>query len=143
MYLCVFLYIEHGCFLSFTGIETKFAGSSCNDLVAADGNGFTIISGHFDKRIRFWDARTESSAKEIHLNGKVTSLDLSKGKYIIVLMPLYVYFNIDSALKFNTQNRSVRFIRRTNVSKCIIFSLLFRTENYFNNRNFTKIYPVI
>lgn len=58
--------------------ETKFAGSSCNDLVTSDGAGSTIISGHFDKRIRFWDIRTEMSANDIMLQGKVTSLDLSR-----------------------------------------------------------------
>lgn len=63
----------------FTGIETKFAGSSCNDLVTADGAGSTIISGHFDKRIRFWDTRADTTANDILLQGKVTSLDLSRG----------------------------------------------------------------
>ncbi|XP_052123202.1 autophagy-related protein 16-1-like isoform X1 [Frankliniella occidentalis] len=66
-------------------IETKFAGSSCNDLVTGDGSGTTIISGHFDKRIRFWDSRTEaSSVNDIVLQGKITSLDLSRdGKYLL------------------------------------------------------------
>ncbi|KAK9704592.1 WD domain, G-beta repeat [Popillia japonica] len=65
-------------------IETKFAGSSCNDLVTADGSGLTIISGHFDKRIRFWDTRSESGPNEIVLNGKVTSLDLTRDtKYLV------------------------------------------------------------
>ncbi|XP_034934448.1 autophagy-related protein 16-1 isoform X2 [Chelonus insularis] len=59
-------------------IETKFAGSSCNDLVTSDGAGSTIISGHFDKRIRFWDTRAESSSNDIELQGKITSLDLSR-----------------------------------------------------------------
>lgn len=61
--------------------ETKFAGSSCNDLVTTDGAGSTIISGHFDKKIRFWDTRSaDSLVNEILLQGKVTSLDLTKGK---------------------------------------------------------------
>ncbi|KAJ8963936.1 hypothetical protein NQ314_005267 [Rhamnusium bicolor] len=65
-------------------IETKFAGSSCNDLVTVDSAGSVIISGHFDKSIRFWDSRSESSANNIILNGKVTSLDLTKdAKYLI------------------------------------------------------------
>ncbi|XP_053974020.1 autophagy-related protein 16-1 isoform X1 [Hylaeus volcanicus] len=59
-------------------IETKFAGSSCNDLVTSDGAGSTIISGHYDQRIRFWDTRSESSSNDILLQGKVTSLDLSR-----------------------------------------------------------------
>jgi autophagy-related protein 16-1 len=62
-------------------IETKFAGSSCNDLVTTDGSGSTIISGHFDKKIRFWDTRSaDCMSNEIQLQGKVTSLDLSKGE---------------------------------------------------------------
>lgn len=56
-------------------IKTIFAGSSCNDLVTLQGQN--IISGHFDKRVRFWDSRTDSSSTEILLQGRVTSLDLS------------------------------------------------------------------
>lgn len=52
-----------------------------SSTVTSDGSGSTIISGHFDKKIRFWDSRTDSSASDIVLNGKVTSLDLSKGKF--------------------------------------------------------------
>ncbi|XP_021915879.1 autophagy-related protein 16-1 isoform X2 [Zootermopsis nevadensis] len=59
-------------------IETKFAGSSCNDLVTTDSAGTTIISGHFDKRIRFWDTRSDTTSRDILLQGKVTSLDLSR-----------------------------------------------------------------
>jgi len=57
-------------------ISTKFAGSSCNDLVTCDG--VQIISGHFDKTIRFWDQRSETSHNEIVLQGKITSLDISR-----------------------------------------------------------------
>ncbi|XP_037909527.1 autophagy-related protein 16 isoform X2 [Hermetia illucens] len=64
--------------------ETKFAGSSCNDLVTTDSSGSTIISGHFDKKIRFWDTRTDCSSNDIVLQGKITSLDLSKDcKYLL------------------------------------------------------------
>jgi len=82
--------------LYFAGIETKFAGSSCNDLVTSDGAGSTIISGHFDQRIRFWDTRAESSSNDILLEGKVTSLDLSRGKLI--------YFNISVEKLFKMLN---------------------------------------
>lgn len=65
-------------------IETKFAGSSCNDLVTVDNAGSIIISGHFDKSIRFWDSRSESSCNNVLLNGKVTSLDLTRdAKYLV------------------------------------------------------------
>lgn len=57
--------------------ETKFAGSSCNDLVTTDSS--SIISGHFDKKIRFWDTRTaDCTGNDIPMQGKITSLDLSK-----------------------------------------------------------------
>ncbi|XP_067616790.1 autophagy-related protein 16-1-like isoform X1 [Eurosta solidaginis] len=59
-------------------IETKFAGSSCNDLVTTDSLGSTIISGHYDKKIRFWDIRTEKQADDILMPAKITSIDLSK-----------------------------------------------------------------
>jgi len=67
-------------FVSFLGIETKFAGSSCNDLVTSETIGTTIMSGHFDKKIRFWDTRTETPHTEIEVQGRVTSLDLSRGE---------------------------------------------------------------
>lgn len=56
-------------------IKTLFAGSSCNDLVTLHGSN--IISGHFDKRIRFWDSRSEHTTNEITLQGRLTSLALS------------------------------------------------------------------
>lgn len=59
-------------------IETKFAGSSCNDLVTSDSLGSTIISGHWDKKIRFWDIRTEKQCVDLAMPAKITSLDLSK-----------------------------------------------------------------
>ncbi|XP_046672623.1 autophagy-related protein 16-1 isoform X4 [Homalodisca vitripennis] len=64
--------------------QTNFVGSSCNDLVTSDGAGTTIISGHFDKTIRFWDMRNEGSTNRIEVNGRVTSLDLSRdAKYLL------------------------------------------------------------
>ncbi|KAK2719666.1 hypothetical protein QYM36_005224 [Artemia franciscana] len=59
-------------------ISTKLTVSSCNDIAVLVGG--TIVSGHFDKKIRFWDERTDASHNDILLNGKITSLDVSKGK---------------------------------------------------------------
>lgn len=45
------------CSLAFgflSGIKTVFAGSSCNDIVCTEQ---CVMSGHFDKKIRFWDIR--------------------------------------------------------------------------------------
>lgn len=60
------------------GIKTLFAGSSCNDLVTLDSQ--SVISGHVDKKIRFWDVRADPPQSEILLQGKITSLDLSSSK---------------------------------------------------------------
>jgi autophagy-related protein 16 len=59
--------------------KTIFAGSSCNDLVVF--NSSDIISGHFDKTVRFYDVRSDCQAlKEIQLQGRITSLDLTADK---------------------------------------------------------------
>ncbi|NXJ14702.1 A16L1 protein, partial [Odontophorus gujanensis] len=55
-------------------IKTVFAGSSCNDIVCTEQ---CVMSGHFDKKIRFWDIRTESVVKELELLGRITALDLN------------------------------------------------------------------
>lgn len=60
------------------GIKTLFAGSSCNDLVTLDSQ--LVISGHLDKKIRFWDVRVDPPQSEIVLQGKITSLDISSGE---------------------------------------------------------------
>ena len=58
-------------------IVTRFAMSSCNDLVTTSQ---VIISGHFDKKVRLWDNRSSSTEpmKDFLVGGKVTSLDLSR-----------------------------------------------------------------
>merc|ERR1719400_1054457 len=65
-------------------IGTKFAGSSCNDIVTADQ---VIFSGHFDKKVRLWDNRSSSSEpmNELVVGGKVTSLDLSKDMNLLAV----------------------------------------------------------
>ncbi|UYV73351.1 hypothetical protein LAZ67_10002821 [Cordylochernes scorpioides] len=62
-------------------MNTAFVGSACNDVVA---NNVTFISGHMDKKIRFWDARKVTANEEILFQGRVTSLDLSPdGNYLL------------------------------------------------------------
>lgn len=65
-----------------SGIQTYFPGSSCNDVVVVEGTG--IISGHFDKKLRFYDIRSKDPLKDQLLTGKITSLDLSAGKWAIL-----------------------------------------------------------
>ncbi|XP_054161534.1 autophagy-related protein 16-1-like [Oppia nitens] len=65
-------------------IRTLFAGSSCNDLVTVESKESVVASAHFDKRIRFWDTRSDSSANEILLQGKVTALDVSPDGYCLL-----------------------------------------------------------
>ena len=71
------MFVSH--FVNTLGEKTVFV-STCLDLVTSDGLATSIISGHFDRKIRFWDARAERAANEISVQGKVTSLDLSIGK---------------------------------------------------------------
>ncbi|KAF0031037.1 hypothetical protein F2P81_017768 [Scophthalmus maximus] len=58
----------------FVSMKTVFAGSSCNDIVCTEQ---CVMSGHFDKKVRFWDIRAESIVQELELFGRVTSLDLN------------------------------------------------------------------
>ena len=57
-------------------VSTFFPGSNCHDLVCLDTQ---IISGHFDRRLRFYDVRTGARpTQEIALEGRVTSCDLAR-----------------------------------------------------------------
>lgn len=56
--------------------------SGCNDLVTMSRD--TIITGHMDKKIRFWDTRYDTINNEIQLQGKVTSLDISVDNWLLV-----------------------------------------------------------
>ncbi|TRY83659.1 hypothetical protein DNTS_027957 [Danionella cerebrum] len=58
-------------------LRTVFAGSSCNDIVCTEQ---CVMSGHFDKKVRFWDIRAESIVRELELMGRVTSLDLNQDR---------------------------------------------------------------
>nr|XP_033803350.1 autophagy-related protein 16-2 isoform X2 [Geotrypetes seraphini] len=48
--------------------------SFCTDVVCSD---YFIISGHHDKKIRFWDSRVTRCTQEIPVQGKVTSLNIN------------------------------------------------------------------
>ncbi|XP_018429493.1 PREDICTED: autophagy-related protein 16-2-like, partial [Nanorana parkeri] len=49
--------------------------SYCSDVVCSD---MYTISGHHDKKIRFWDSRSEQCFREVTLEEKITSLSLSQ-----------------------------------------------------------------
>ena len=62
----------------FSGVRTLFAGSKCLDLVITDAAG-TIVSGHFDKKIRTWDNLADQCRHEFTCNASVTSLSYNMG----------------------------------------------------------------
>ena len=63
----------------FSGTRTLFVGSKCHDLVVTDAAG-TIISGHFDKKIRVWDPNTDKCRTELQYDSAITSLSHNEGK---------------------------------------------------------------
>lgn len=65
------------------GIRTLFAGSKCHDLVITDAVG-TIVSAHFDKKIRFWDTLSDQCRQELLCTAAVTSLSYNAGKAEII-----------------------------------------------------------
>ncbi len=72
-------------------MRTIFCFSSCNDLcVSRDGT--TVVSGHLDCHLRFWDIKNGDCAHEItNLHtGQITSVSLSPG----ILVPFQPKSNI-------------------------------------------------
>ncbi|CAF2817625.1 unnamed protein product [Rotaria sp. Silwood2] len=59
--------------------KTLFIGSICHDLVVTDATG-TIISGHFDKKIRIWDPFTNRCRTELEYDAAITSLSYNDEK---------------------------------------------------------------
>lgn len=60
-------------------ISSISTGSICNDLATRPGHEAEIISGHFDKTIKFFDTRVDLNAYDtIQLRGRITSLDISQ-----------------------------------------------------------------
>uniref|UniRef100_A0A9J2PJG1 Autophagy-related protein 16 domain-containing protein n=2 Tax=Ascaris lumbricoides TaxID=6252 RepID=A0A9J2PJG1_ASCLU len=57
--------------------RTFFPGSTVLDIVSNDKQCGMIVSGHFDKKVRMWDARSEEPVSMVQLGGKVTSLAIS------------------------------------------------------------------
>lgn len=53
--------------------RTLFAGSKCHDLVVTDAAG-SIISGHYDKKLRIWDTYTDKCRLELQYTAAITSL---------------------------------------------------------------------
>ncbi|XP_003374982.1 conserved hypothetical protein [Trichinella spiralis] len=59
------------------GYRTLLSASTCYDLVAVGNSQSMLISGHFDKKIRFWDDRCQHVVKDMQVGGKITSLDVA------------------------------------------------------------------
>ncbi|KAH7702654.1 CRE-ATG-16.2 protein [Aphelenchoides avenae] len=69
---------------SIPGQKTLMPGSTVFDIASNDRFGIPIISGHFDKSIRFWDTRCDTHTNVVKMNGKVTSLSVSTdGQYLL------------------------------------------------------------
>ena len=63
----------------YEGIQTLFVGSKCHDIVIADANG-TMISGHYDKKIRIWDPFSNQCRSELPFDSVITSLSYNNGR---------------------------------------------------------------
>lgn len=65
-------------------VDSKFAGSYVYDLVTVDNRGTTIISGHHNKCIYFWDLRSKEKQSELAFGGRITSLDLKRESNLLL-----------------------------------------------------------
>ncbi|CAF0731003.1 unnamed protein product, partial [Didymodactylos carnosus] len=64
-------------------IRTLFAGSKCHDLIVTDAAG-SLITGHFDKKIRIWDTFTDIVRTELTYDAAVTSLSFNNEKQLLL-----------------------------------------------------------
>ncbi|KFM76334.1 Autophagy-related protein 16-1, partial [Stegodyphus mimosarum] len=64
-------------------IQTSFSNSQVHDVICKSGH--VIISGHADKKVRLWDMRSNKETSQIASTGVVTSLDLSKNGYLLLV----------------------------------------------------------
>ncbi|WKY09318.1 hypothetical protein Q1695_002016 [Nippostrongylus brasiliensis] len=58
-------------------VRSVFPGSTILDIVGVAKGVATFSSGHFDRKLRFWDSRNPEPVHVIEMAGKVTSLDIS------------------------------------------------------------------
>ncbi|KAM7534926.1 hypothetical protein Aperf_G00000100956 [Anoplocephala perfoliata] len=63
--------------------KTVVLTSLCNDVVTSPMTSI-IISGHSDKKIRFWDANSCQVTREIMLSGRVTGIDVSNDERYVL-----------------------------------------------------------
>ncbi|XP_065279295.1 protein Atg16l2 [Emys orbicularis] len=84
--------------------------SYCNDVVCGDN---VIVSGHHDKKIRFWDSRGPRCTEVIPVEGKVTSLHISQDQMHLLSC------SRDNTLKvIDLKMNNVRQVFRADGFKC-------------------------
>uniref|UniRef100_A0A8D0LCY4 Protein Atg16l2 n=1 Tax=Sphenodon punctatus TaxID=8508 RepID=A0A8D0LCY4_SPHPU len=84
--------------------------SYCNDVVCCEN---VIISGHHDKKIRFWDSRGPRCTQVIPVEGKVTSLSISHDQMHLLSC------SRDNALKvIDLRINNIRQVFRAEGFKC-------------------------
>ncbi|XP_074831893.1 protein Atg16l2 isoform X2 [Carettochelys insculpta] len=84
--------------------------SYCNDVVCGDN---VIVSGHHDKKIRFWDSRGPRCTEVIPVDSKVTSLHISQDQMHLLSC------SRDNTLKvIDLKMNNVRQVFRADGFKC-------------------------
>ena len=73
-------------------------GSTCHDLVIIDAAG-TIVSGHFDKKVRIWDPFTHKCRTELIYDASITSLSYNESIKILlmerIMLKFLFYFRLE------------------------------------------------
>lgn len=98
------------CWSFVPGIRCIAVPSYCSDVVCSDSY---MISGHHDKKIRFWDSRSRLCVREVTLEEKVTSLYLEPET-----MQLLCCSRDDALSLLDLRTGSVRLVFRADGFKC-------------------------
>ncbi|VDN02770.1 unnamed protein product [Thelazia callipaeda] len=67
----------------FVGARTYFTNSVVYDIVSSDHYKM-VVSGHYDRKIRFWDPRLKEPIRIVELANKVSSLTLSFDSTVVL-----------------------------------------------------------
>jgi len=102
--------------------NTVFLPSKCFDLAVV--NSESVISAHFDKRVRLFDLRRSNSmVNELMLSGSVTSLDMSLNRdfFLASVKGENLLYTIDFRMfEVVKMFKSDDFIIANDITKCIL-----------------------
>lgn len=121
-----------------SGSQSFFPASKVLDIATCLGNSPTLFaSGHFDKKLRFWDGRSVDNVKLVEMAGRITSLDVSMSGYELLISTRDDTITLMDLRNFKTLHcyRLGYIISDTWINNWMIFS----AENYRTSSDLSRV----